>query len=371
MTVPEKPESPSHPTPIPPIEDEFVTQPWVKGLTMDPGFQKILREWMPHLAYPRTGSRVLEAFSTLDVKADELARILSDNQYYEHQFRKMIESLGKRENVPSVNAAIVLLGMQRSRDLILALQLFRAASEAHPPWSDDGKLQLPPSEVLTFAGKVEEKLSRFQETFAATAYAGGVMFDAVMQLAKAKNADLKIFQPWIESVFAHGLKAGEVGIALGNLVPDFTLKKYLFSACLVHDIGKAIMGISDKTYIDFHADCGAKGLNRGLRQFSEKEKFRVAHETIGALYTFNFPVFESIAKAVLFHHEPYLLKTSSKPLYQLASMVALCSNVATHFKKATGPDDPVVQAWKGPELKDFPIEIPKLIDAVGKMQASK
>src|SRR3989338_3898348 len=100
------------------VEERLARVPWAQSLTEVPLASKFFAELLPKMTFPETTREVLEAFSGVDVKAEELAQILERNPYYDYQFRCFIESMGKRENTPSVGATVVLLGMQRSRDLV-------------------------------------------------------------------------------------------------------------------------------------------------------------------------------------------------------------------------------------------------------------
>jgi hypothetical protein len=63
-----------------------------------------------------------------------------------------------------------------------------------------------------------------------------------------------------------------------------------------------------------------------------------------------------------------VLKETNKPLYQLASLVALSTNIASSFKKIDKPEDPLLAKWKSAELQDFKIEPATIIAAVGNVQ---
>jgi HD-like signal output (HDOD) protein len=222
-----------------------------KGIEVPPLFLEFSDKILPRLALPATGRSILEAFSNIDVTADKLAACLKHNPYYEYQFLQVIQSLGKREDMPSLEAAVVLLGMQNSRNLILALQAIRMTKGTHPAWGEDGKLQLVPAEILEFALKIEDLLSKDKGGYADTAYAAGFVFDLLVLLSQGAETDEKISAAYIESVFSHGLKAAKIAAEIGKTIPDFVLKKYIFSACLIHDVGKAAMTILSGEYPKF------------------------------------------------------------------------------------------------------------------------
>jgi len=83
---------------------------------------------------PETCYAILSSFANIDVKAERIRKYLEENPYYSFQFLKVIESLKKREQMPSLEGALVLFGMQNSRDLILAMQMNRVIKGGHPEW---------------------------------------------------------------------------------------------------------------------------------------------------------------------------------------------------------------------------------------------
>jgi hypothetical protein len=100
-----------------------------------------------------------------------------------------------------------------------------------------------------------------------------------------------------------------------------------------------------------------------MRHFAETRKFGVNHATLGSLICRAVGVFRPIEQAIFFHHEPHLIQ-ANKGIFQLASLVALSSNIANQMKKPDGPEDPIFQSWKGLELSGFTVDPKNVVAAL-------
>jgi HD-like signal output (HDOD) protein len=237
-----------------------------------------------------------------------------------------------------------------------------------PKVDDKGKLSRLPADVCKRAIRTEELLLKDKTGYADTAYAAGLLFDLLILAAEGVGAaDVKATQAYIDLVFAHGLKTAAIGMELAKLLPDFAFKKYVFSACLIHDAGKAAMAIVDPEYAKFVDQTHKKGIPRAVRLFCERERFGVHHAVVGSLLCRSHRIFRPIERAILHHHDPYVLRSASKGLFELASLVSLASNIANHFKKTDKTDDPIWGSWRGPELKDFRIDPRGILKVVAKL----
>src|SRR5690606_25587760 len=184
---------------------------------------------------------LLSVFSDTYERAEKIVRVLDTNPYYEPYFLRFFEALRRaQEDLPSVEAGIVLRRMMNTRNLMIALQLVRTVHSKHPEWDRNGKLDLRPNDVLKYALRTEEALAKRKDGFSTTAFASGLVYDYLWQIAQVVCADPKKAAAVIDQVYAHGMKAGRIGMRLAEGLPDFSLKKYVFMGCMVHDVGKAV-----------------------------------------------------------------------------------------------------------------------------------
>ncbi|MGE0616151.1 MAG: HDOD domain-containing protein [Bacteriovoracia bacterium] len=350
----------------PGIESELLQLPWLQGVEFVPLTQKFFADIAPKLRLPRTSHQILHAFARPDVSADDIAQALRENPYYEFQFLKMIDSLSKREDQPSVEAAVPLLGMTNSRNLILAMQLLRTVQGVHPPWDDNGKLQMAPKDTIQLTLKLEESLGQKKEVHAETTYGAALIYDYLAQISGVIGADAKAPEV-IKEFFSASLRVANVSRGLGDVLPDITYKKYLFGTCLAAGVGQAIFALLDPAYPAFVEEFKEKGGPPQLRSHLEQKKYKVSHPLFAALACHHFGVLKPVAAAILFQDVPYYLKERNKNAYQLACAVNLCLNVAANFKKPTGLQDVLLGLWKSPETVGIQVDSAKLTAAVEKL----
>ncbi len=160
------------------VEDAVLALPQMKSAYAVPMLHAFLEKIAPRIMLPRTSYGILKSFGNIDVTAEKVAQCLKANPYYQYQFFKTIRSMGKREELPSTEGAVILLGMQNSRNLIVSLQLLRTVRGGHPEWSKDNKLKFAPQDIVKYALKTEETLQGNRSAYSDTAYSAGLLFDA-------------------------------------------------------------------------------------------------------------------------------------------------------------------------------------------------
>ena len=354
-----------------PVEERLVAMPGFPAGVAAPALLKdFLEKLAPPLALPRLSRSILNAFGTVDLTSERVAEILRQNPYYEYQFMQVILSRSKREDPPSLDAAVVLLGMQNTRNLLVALQVLRTVKGGPPQWGADGKLQLEPDKILKYALSAENQLAKYHKTYSDTGFSAGLVFDLLAMIAETLDLDgttAKKIPEYLEEVFKHGIKTAVVAAEVAKAVPDFAAKRYLLSASLVHDVGRLAMALLDPAYFAHVETATGAGFGRLLSARTEEARFGLHHARMGSLVLTRVGLFKAFETAILFHHEPYLLKTRSKTLYQLAAIVSLSANIAADLKKPNSVDDPVIPQWKGPELAEFKIEPRALIDNLARV----
>lgn len=314
------------------------------------------------LRLPDTSRKVLEEFVDIDVNAEAVAKIVQRNQYFEHMLLHEIRSLGLKENTPKLTAAVALLGMQRVRDFVCALQILRMVGRRHPEVDKDGKLNFKASDYLKHATRTEEFVTNHRLQYGDTAYAAGMMFDVMTAVGQELFQAPKTYFEYVGEVYKHGMRTARIGVEIAKSFKSFSYTKFVFAACLVHDIGKLAMELL-LDYSNFRADLGKKPVSREVRHFAEAARYGLTHDYFSSQMAYFFGVFRTVEKAILFHHEPYLLKSSNKELFTFASLIALASNMANNVRVPKDANDPIYKAWFTPELGDFKVD-PKLLQTI-------
>jgi HD-like signal output (HDOD) protein len=337
-------------------------------------FARFISDVYPFVNMPKTAQFILDAFSSRDVTAEKVSGALKGNPAIEQVFFQVIESVGKRTDTPSLEAAVVLIGMQNSRNLIVAAQLLRSMG-VPLEWSAEGKLKTIPSDYLKYALKTEETVAgpggvNAKAEHADLSFSSGIFFDVFVLLAnRPEYAERKKkLLAYIEEIYTQSLKTANIAVEVVKIVPEFGYQRLFFAACLLHDIGKIALAFSEPTYQEFSELIAKKGLTRHIRRFAERQKFGVNHSVLGSVICYSYAPFSAFARVILYQHEPFLLNARRKNIYKLTAVVSLCTNIAAQFKKTDKVDDPILAVWKGPELKDLKIDNAQLLKALSRVK---
>lgn len=347
--------------PAQPIEEKLLRIPHLASLVSAPMgpkapliYTRYIEDYAPKLSLPVSSLHILRAFANIDVTAMKIAQALKANSYYLHYFRRACEVRAKREHIPSVEAAVVLLGMQNSRNLVIALQAYRTVKGKHPELDEKGNPVVSVDKLLKYAIKTEELLAGDRSGYADVAYAAGLIFDLLALISEDLGDRKAKIQSYIAQTYLHGLRTAKIASELVESMPEFSFRKYLFSSCLIHDVGKVLMAIIEPEYLSWLEEVRKNNLPRNLRHFSETLRFGINHTDIGALVCHSFKFFRQVEKAVLQHHDPYRAR-SNKNLHDLACLISVSSNMANQFRKISSVDDPMIAHWIGHELRGFKI----------------
>jgi HD-like signal output (HDOD) protein len=337
-------------------------------------FARFISDVYPFVHMPKTAQFILDAFSSRDVTAEKISGALKNNPSIEQVFFQVIESFGKRTDIPSLEAAVVLIGMQNSRNLIVATQLLRSMGLALE-WSPEGKLKTIASDYLKYALKTEESVAgaggvNAKAEHADLAFSAGIFFDVFVLIAsRPEYAERKKkLLAYIEEIYTQSLKTASIAVEVVKIVPELGYQRLFFAAALLHDVGKIALAFSEPGYQEFSEQVAKKGLNRHIRRFAEAKRFGVNHSVLGAVICYSYTPFSAFARAILYQHEPFLLSTRRKNIYKLTAVVSLCTNIAAQFKKTDKVEDPILGVWKGPELKDLKIDNAQLLQALARVK---
>lgn len=330
-------------------------------------FEQFCEFILPRLALPEMSRRVLESFWNPDITAEKIGQLAASNPFYGHQIYKLIDLLTKKPTRPLMESNIVMMGMQNSRNFLVGLQLMKLVAGKQPSWTSEGKLFPPPSDLLKFAILTEEAIKNKKSEAALMAFSSGFIYDLLVMLSLELGMDARKYFPFIDAIYKHGRRTAMVGLEIMECVPEFGLKKFLYPACLMHDTGKIIMSILDPNYLSFYESCLNKQPPRAVRYLAEQQIYGINHALFSSLICQCLKIFEPIHEALLFHHEPFLLRSRNKGLYQLSSIISLSTNIASHFKRVQTMDDPHLKFWRTGELKEFQINWNLLIQKVSKL----
>jgi hypothetical protein len=348
-----------------------------KAMPAAPSGASIFHEFsgkiLPRLVLPLMSRSLLETYRNPDATADRVAVHIDRNPYYGELLLRRVDALsgGKLEGRGAPSGALVQLGMQGSRNLLLALQAVRTASQAPVGWGKDGKKpEFEISDVLRYALNTEAWLEKDPAENSEIGFAAGLLHDVTDLVAREtirEPALLKETRSYIDTMYKKGFLAAKVATMASRLLPDFALRKYVFSAALMHGVGKSLLAITDPAYLAFQVQADEKSLAAPIRIYLEKKRFGVSYPQISWLACAAMGVFQEVERALLFHCEPFLLRQDSKAEYELAQLVRLGANMAEHPDKIDHEDDAKLLLWKGPELAGLKLTSKQLMEIAKKL----
>jgi len=136
-----------------------------------------------------------------------------------------------------------------------------------------------------------------------------------------KGYDLGSGELWSHSV-AVAVGGEKISSELGLDIPDYT-----FTAGLLHDIGKIVMG----TFLEINADPVKSIVDGGSKSFEEAERevFGISHSEAGAILLdeWNFP--NEIVDVVRWHHRPeeYRGEETAVDVIHISNAICLMSGI--------------------------------------------
>ena len=279
----------------------------------------------------------------------------------------LAQAMSGKEETPTLRSAVSLLGMQVTRDQVCAAQIYRSVTDEFPPVSKDGKSEGNLLDYVRYAQKAfqfaEESCKGHQES----AYAAGALFDIVRLIGAKIFKAGKSYEEFHDAVFTQGLASARVGVQIARRFHNNAFANIIFPACLIHDIGKLAMELlyppsSPKSYQGFRNEITKKTPSRQLRHVLEAQRFGMSHEYYSAHMTYHHKMFRNCTRAVLFHHDPFIVKTSKKEAYLLGCIIALASNLASNTGIPKDANDPIYKKWITPDLETYKVDSKALIE---------
>ena len=334
---------------------------------------------------------------------EDFAQILSRDSELQHWVRITVQRLGFDKRVSKLGQAIILLGQNRIRDLIIGRQIERKfikpgdtlldklkaeaakakekeKSQKKPaaPKSGEkstepepGKTPEPKTEsefetipqlsdyktYLEFGTKAEEVSMTIRNSYPGQAFSGGILFDYIRHYLKGvvsdqiKEPSLKNTNKYVEEIFKDGIRAG---IAANEIVQKISIphQKFVFVAALVHNLGKALLFGYDpiafeKSFLD---STGSKDSKKRLESDEAEDfHFGLDHAQAGSLYLGRLPFLVELDRSIDYHHNPHLLKFSSPKLYALACVLRVSGALAKIYQK-TRKENPNVEGIRDQRL---------------------
>ncbi len=336
----------------------------------------LLQDCLRPLRLKPTARDTLREFIDIDVTADDLVRILNRNLAYRDMFERFVQkkikppSGGEKKDgevkEPSPTHRLVsLLGMIGSRNFILALRMGRLHTGKFPV-QEDGGVDLKAGDFLKRATEIEEQWQRNGFEYGETAFAGGVLHDMILNLARQKK-DSKKLEESLQFNWKQGLRMTAAAHQLAIRVGGFAFLKFAAAGALSVWAGRSLMEFAfpgdqeARSWAEFQTKFGPwEEINPTAFRVLELDVMGVQHEEVAAWALEYFDVFQEFAPAVRWYREPYQLKNSGdRNLWHFASLLNLASKMGRAWRLPQDEKDATIQAWakEHPELKLRPKSI--------------
>jgi HD-like signal output (HDOD) protein len=311
---------------------------------------EFISEILNKINLPTTTRLILEKLIQIDAKAETFAKIIVKNQALENALVTQLRALGVKNEISQLENYLVLMGIHNVRNFICAYQNIRQFKKTKPKLGSDGKYDLQIHENLRFALKAEDYAIQKKIPYPDTIFAAGYLFDRIYLFFKnSKSELLPSFYRHLDENFQHGLKTARICYEIYKNNPQIGYGKYIFSAGLIHDIGRSVMEwlYRNETY-NYHRYLlliAKKSYDEETALAIESSLFGVNHGLFSGLYLWGTEIFRPIEKALLFHHEPFLLEEIAPDQVALAQLVLISSTMAKKINRIEKLDDKILKSW--------------------------
>ncbi len=352
------------------VEDEVLAMPGLDKIAPPAQFARFIKEIAMKFCLSRPFQLALGEFQDNEMRVLQFADCFRKYPEDSEKFVALVKSIRKVEDELEIEPAIRMFGTDQTLDLLIAIELTNIVESRPFEWESDGlKPKIAPEELIVYAKKAQGIVGE-DSPYYHVAYGSGLIFDMLKMTINIIECDKPKVLSLLDIVFMDGLRAARIATAFAADIEHLEHVNYLFGACIVHNIGKVLLPILYPNYFDFLEAMNKAKLVRSLRFLAEKAFFKTSHSLLGYLICHYFELMRPIKDAVLYHHDPYLLKNEEKQdIYNLTLLVALSTNVANHWKKAYRTDDAVVDDWNRPELKDLNMKTDYLVKVINSVIA--
>ena len=320
----------------------------------------------------------LQEFIDIDVTADDLAQILNRNQVYQDLFRKTIfrkkgreqtEEERKDEKLSTNHRLVSLLGMIRTRNLLLALRTYEIGHGKFP-LDEDGTVNIQVSLAIRHANDFEDFFQRNKLEYSEMAFAVGFYFDCLKAFLPQGNAKMETY---FANTWRKSKQTALIAFLLAYKVEGCS-PKFAIASGAMSQVGRIYMSRifgpnnesdSSPIYMELEPKMAAADkLDHLARYITEQEIYGVTQEEFGAFSLRCYDIFASLEPVIRFYREPYCLKNSDPMMYKMALIVNLAESMATYNRAPSSETDEIFKVWDFHSLHDLNISKKILIETM-------
>ncbi|MEK7691263.1 MAG: HDOD domain-containing protein [Bdellovibrionota bacterium] len=340
----------------PKIEQTLLGIPSVRSVKI----ASVYTQYNTHLApklrqFFKEVSPLFDSFPTHDHKVRKFCEIIKIVPENEQKFINFVMYEARRDEAPELSGGINMLGLGATRNWILNQRMWNLFKGTEPEKDKrTGLNKQTPAQILKYATRCEDSNGGEGSANSHLAYVAGLIYDIFALYGADVVPAKKAFLEYLDSTYTHGIRSGLIAKALARYTVNLELAGYLFATGVLHDAGKVALTIFKPEYMDLDQRMEGKKLPRQIRFYVEERIFQTNHAVMGTFIAYATGFFSPGQLGLLFHHEPnILLRPGRREEYNLAALTSLATNVATNFRKPVDGKDPVINHWRGLELRDF------------------
>ena len=273
-------------------------------MTKDIEFRDFYKKILKTFDLGQIGTELLTKIMAGSEKSDDYEEVLKHDAFFTATICKKADDSLKTSTVKSLGHAVVLIGQQGTRNMVLGHLIQRLfspkADEQYQNFEEAAK-------KIKYALIAEEQAKKIKNEYTGIAFAAGFIFDIFKEWI---NQDPKLsekFTPLFDYTWKHSLKAATIAWTLATHESVLiSYRKIIFAATLLHDIGKLGLAVYDP---EIYQKCLEKmNARRELYPLAddyevqvEKEFFDLSHVEVGSALIFRTRVLHEMELEIDFH----------------------------------------------------------------------
>lgn len=294
-------------------------RPAYQNYSVNPDLQKFIE----------SSSRFLTSLTKFHCKYDDVEIKI---RYYASlmtgftdKFCDMVISLANTDEKKDVLQCIRMYGVDKTRTLLVAKELFEQLYENKPFWvkaneQTSYRPAINPDFFIKYSNAAEEHFG-FSSRYSLIALTCGVIFD---YLQAVSEKDIKVgrdkLNNLIVSAFNQGLKAADKAIELAKEGGSLVLDRHVIATSLFKEVGKILFAVQHPQYLRILELFAIKKIPRKFQLVWENVQFDYSRNLLAALCCLYGSGTTEAYKAVLYAENPFFLRDTDSDVYQLAEI---------------------------------------------------
>lgn len=279
-------------------------------------------------------------------KAEDFEEIIKHDSFFTEVICKKASAAMKSNAVSSLSHGVVLVGVQKARDFVIAHGIKRMfdpnADKSFSLETFDEVIALPKHAILA-----EEFAKRCENDYSGLAYACGYLFDVFNLWMGTDEKTMETQQAFLEEIWKHSLNTASLAWALATHEKILiSHRKLIFGAGIVHEIGRLGLSMFDmneyKKAVDEVEGARESHVDDDSYEVAaEKKVFDLTHPEVGSTILFHTQILRDFEEVVDFHHDLAVLKIRHPDAFLGGAILKLADRLSWLLKnkKEAGPDD--------------------------------